>query len=90
YSFTDGLKEIGCTTILIAETRGGKTDFSAFGVEEFVADAVIALYFTPPHRSIFVRKMRGTDHSKTIHPFDITAEGVTIHPKDEIMWEAIK
>jgi len=90
FKFSEGLKEIGCTTLLIAETRGGKTDFSAFGVEEFLADGVIALYFTPPNRSIFVRKMRGTNHSKTVHPFEITKKGVEVKAKDEVIWDAIK
>ncbi|MFH1587427.1 MAG: ATPase domain-containing protein [Candidatus Diapherotrites archaeon] len=90
YRFTNALKDLDCTTILTSETMGGRMQFSAFGVEEFVADGVIALYFTPPHRSVFVRKMRGTDHSKTVHPFEITSEGIKISPKDEIMWEAIK
>ncbi len=90
YQFTDSLKEMGCTTMLIAETKGKRDEFSAFGVEEFVSDGVVALYFTPPHRSIFIRKMRGTDHSKTVHPFKISKRGLEISPKDEILWEAIK
>lgn len=90
YRFTDGLKDIGTTTLLIAETKGGRKSFSAFGVEEFVADGVIALYFSPPNRSIFIRKMRGTNHSKSPHPFQITGEGIVINPKDNILWESIK
>jgi KaiC/GvpD/RAD55 family RecA-like ATPase len=90
YEFVDGLKELGCTTLLISETKGDRLSFSAFGVEEFVADGVIALYFTPPHRSVFVRKMRGTNHSKSVHPFEISSKGIAINPKDKIMWEAIK
>ncbi|MFH1696749.1 MAG: ATPase domain-containing protein [Candidatus Diapherotrites archaeon] len=90
YRFTDALKNLNCTTMLISETKGRRTDFSAFGVEEFVADGVLALYFTPPHRSVFVRKMRGTNHSKSPHPFEITTQGLIIRAKDEIMWEAIK
>jgi KaiC/GvpD/RAD55 family RecA-like ATPase len=34
--------------------------------------------------------MRGTDHSKSLHPFEITKKGIEINPKDEIMWDAIK
>jgi KaiC/GvpD/RAD55 family RecA-like ATPase len=90
YRFANALKDIGCTTIITAETRGGRENFSAFGVEEFVSDAVIALYFTPPHRSVFVRKMRGTNHSKSVHPFEITASGVEVKPHDEVLWSAIK
>jgi KaiC/GvpD/RAD55 family RecA-like ATPase len=90
FKFSDGLKELGCTTMLIAETKGGRTDFSAFGVEEFIVDGVIALYFTPPNRSIFVRKMRGTNHDKKVHPIEIVKNGLAVKPKDEVMWDAIK
>ncbi len=90
FEFADALKNLGCTTIMIAETKGGKMDFSAFGVEEFLADAVVSLYFVPPNRSIFIRKMRGTNHSKTAHPFNINEEGIEIKSRDEIIWEAIK
>jgi len=90
YSFADSLKNLDCTTILIAETKGGKTDFSAFGVEEFIVDGVVSLYFVPPNRSIFVRKMRGTNHSKSPHAFNISELGIEVKPRDEVMWEAIK
>ncbi len=90
YEFVDRLKELNCTTMLISEVSGNKHQFSAFGVEEFVADGVVALYFTPPHRSVFVRKMRGTNHSKSVHPFEITGKGIDIKSKDTILWEAIK
>jgi len=90
FKFTDGLKDLDCTTLLTAETKGGKTEFSAFGIEEFIADGVIALYFTPPNRSIFVRKMRGTAHDKNVHPFEITGEGIVVKPREQVLWEAIK
>ncbi len=90
FDFLDQLKDLNCTTLFTSETRGDKTQFSAYGVEEFVADGVIALYFVPPNRSIFVRKMRGTGHSATLHPFEITDSGILIKPKEQVMWEAIK
>ena len=90
FKFADGLKELDCTTIFTSETKSEKTAFSAYGVEEFMADGVIVLYFTPPNRSIFVRKMRGTNHSKTVHPFEITQNGIVIKPKEQVLWEAIK
>lgn len=90
YAFADSIKDLGCTTLLIVETKGGKTDFSAFGVEEFIADGVIAMYFYPPNRSVFVRKLRGTKHSKSVHAFNITDLGIEVKPRDEILWEALK
>ena len=90
FEFVDRLKNLGCTTILTTETRGGRREFSAFGVEEFIADSVIALYFTPPHRSIFIKKMRGTNHSKIPHPFEITSRGIVVNAQDRVLWESIK
>jgi len=90
FKFADGLKELDCTTIFTAETKSARDVFSAYGVEEFMADGVIVLYFTPPNRSIFIRKMRGTNHSKNVHPFDITHNGIVVKPKQQVLWEAIK
>lgn len=90
FKFSDKLKTFGCTTILTAETPPSKTSFSAFGVEEFVVDGVIALYFSPPNRSLFVRKMRGTTHDSNPHPLTITSQGIVINPRDSIIWDAIK
>lgn len=91
FEFVNRLKETGCTTLLTSEIAGEKRNkFSAFGVEEFVVDGVVALYFTPPNRSIFVRKMRGTNHTKTVHAFDIVETGIEVRPKDEILWGALR
>ena len=90
FTFLDHLKTFGCTTILTSETPPERDKFSAFGVEEFVSDGIIALYFTPPNRNIFVRKMRGTDHSKNAHPLDIGPGGFSVNPADKILWSAIK
>jgi KaiC/GvpD/RAD55 family RecA-like ATPase len=90
FQFSDRLKSLGCTSLLTSETAPTKTSFSAYGVEEFVADGILASYFTPPNRSIFVRKMRGTQHSKNPHPLDIGEGGISINPRDNILWEAIK
>ncbi|MBN1941644.1 MAG: AAA family ATPase [Candidatus Diapherotrites archaeon] len=91
FRFVDYLKELGCTTILTSEVSNAKTQLSAFGVEEFVTDGIISLFFTPPYRSIFVRKMRGTAHDQHIHPFEITArKGIYVKPKETVLWEAIK
>jgi KaiC/GvpD/RAD55 family RecA-like ATPase len=95
FEFANRLKETGCTTLLTSEIPKENRDnigykFSAYGVEEFVADGVVGLYFTPPNRSIFVRKMRGTNHSKSVHAFDIAENGIEIHPKDEMLWGALR
>ncbi len=89
YNFANGLKDIGCTTLMTSETGQDKNQYSAFGVEAYIADAVVALYFTPPHRSIFIRKMRHTEHSKNVHPIEIGKNGICTNPKETILWEAV-
>jgi len=90
FKLCDKLKTFGCTTLLTSETQSNKNVFSAFGVEEFVVDGVMALYFSPPNRSLFVRKMRGTSHDKNPHPLEITQKGIMVNPRDNIIWDAIK
>lgn len=90
FKFADRLKNIGCTTMLTSETQSSKNYFSAYGVEEFVSDGIIAMYLTPPNRSIFVRKMRGTNHDKDPHPLEINDSGISVNPRDKVIWEAIK
>ncbi len=90
YYLLDKLKELGVTTVLTAGAPDDRMKFSTFGVEEFVADGVIRLYFIPPHRAIFIRKMRGTRHSNRVHPLAITEKGIQVYSHDEILWEALR
>jgi len=60
---------------------------SSYGVEEFVCDGIIVLYYlqaqTEFTRSILVWKMRASNHSRKIHPFKITNNGIKIYPREE-------
>jgi len=88
---SDRLKELDVTSIFTSGTKeNSKTEFSTFGVEEFIIDGVIRLYFIPPRRAVFIRKMRGTHHSHRVHPMNITEKGIMINAHDEILWEALK
>jgi len=90
FKLADGLKTFGCTTLLTSETQPTRDTFSSFGVEEFVVDGVVALYFSPPNRSLFVRKMRGTQHDANPHPFLIGNTGVSVNARDNIIWDSIR
>lgn len=88
---SDRLKELDVTSVFTSGTKeSSKTEFSTFGVEEFLVDGVLRLYFIPPRRAVFVRKMRGTHHSHRIHPMTITEKGLEINANDEILWEALR
>lgn len=90
YLLIDELRKLSCTTLLTVETGPGKNDVSRFGVEEYLVDGIIQLFFMPPHRMMFVRKMRGTAHDKKVHPLTIDDCGLSINPREEVLWEALQ
>jgi KaiC/GvpD/RAD55 family RecA-like ATPase len=73
-SINSRLKNAGLTTILITEIPedGGPRTSSAHGVESYVADGAINMYYTTmgmeSGRNMIIRKMRGTAHSEDVHP----------------------
>ena len=84
----NSLSALGCTSILISETKEGSMDLSRYGIEEFVVDGVIVLYlvrqgskFVP---GITIRKMRGTNHDKEIRYYQITDKGIMIYPEERM------
>ena len=81
------LRKLGCTSILISETLPMQNALSRFGVEEFVTDNVIVLYYnrTPSQfsRAMAIWKMRGSKHSNKIHPYTITDTGIKVFPDEE-------
>ena len=82
------LKRLGCTSLLISEVPEGSKRISSFGVEEFVADGIIILYYFKEEgfftRALCVRKMRATNHDTGIHPIQITSNGIVVFPKERI------
>jgi circadian clock protein KaiC len=84
------LKHMGCTILMISEVpevpfEQAATVFSRYGVEEFVADGLITLYFRPEgmtrERYLEVRKMRGVHHKIGVFPFEIAENGIVIKPR---------
>lgn len=76
------VKNLGCTTIAISQVTKG---ISLYGVEEFVSDGVIKMYYLRTHssftRALTIRKMRTTNHSMNIHPVEIREpEGIVVYP----------
>lgn len=80
------LRKLNCTSILISEILPKQEALSRFGVEEFVTDGVIVLYYTRTgsqfSRAITIWKMRSSKHSSKLHPYRITEKGVIIYPKE--------
>jgi len=80
--FIDRLKDLNITAILTGAIPEGQVALSTSGIVEFLTDSVIVLDFVPIaeqfKRTTTIRKMRRTDHSVLIHPFDITKNGIKI------------
>jgi KaiC/GvpD/RAD55 family RecA-like ATPase len=75
-------EETGTTTFLVTETEEAPTKYSRTGMEEFLADGVIVMYYTKVRdtrvRAIELLKLRGTRHMSKLVPFHITDKGVEI------------
>ncbi|MCC7571890.1 MAG: AAA family ATPase [Candidatus Methanofastidiosum sp.] len=87
------LTETKATSILITEIINGH-GYSRFGYEEFITRGVITMHLVEGEkamprmaeykRSIFIRKMRETNHKIKQYPFSISKEGIVVYPQGEI------
>ncbi len=91
YDLGEMLRRIDVTPLISTERLVGAKELSRFGIEEFVVDGVIVLFYTKTgtqfSRSLTIWKMRGTAHSEKIHPFQITPQGIVVYPREEIFAE---
>ena len=79
---TEHLRQLGVTTVLTGEIGETSEGLSGSGIIEYLVDSVIRLDFVPVSedykRTITIRKMRRTNHSTLIHPFEMTPKGLKI------------
>ena len=81
------LRKLNCTAMLVSEIVHGKTGLSRYGVEEFVSDSVVVLYYERLQsyfsRAVQVWKLRGSTHSEKLHPYEIGSQGIVINQLEE-------
>ena len=81
------LEILGLTSLLTCEIID-ESQTSRFGVETFVTEGTVLMHYKQTDnvrtRSVEIFKMRGTNHSQTIHPYEITTNGIVVHPKEEV------
>ncbi len=81
------LRKLKCTSVLTSEILPSQKSLSRFGVEEFITDNIIVLYYLRSEsqysRSITVWKTRGSEHSQKLHPYKIIKKGFVVYPKEE-------
>ena len=82
-AFFDIVRKWNCTTLLTVQQTPNKKD-KGISYIEFEADSVIFLYYTSTgskrQRFLEILKMRGTDHSKELHVFEIGKKGIRVGP----------
>ncbi len=88
FNLSSVLRKLNCTSMIISEiVHGTEPRLSRYGVEEFVADTVIVLYYerinSVFNRSMQVWKLRGSPHSLRLHPYVIDKRGITIDSESE-------
>jgi len=86
--FSSLLKELDATVLFVTEIPEDSQALSRYGVEEFIVDGVVVLYFSRVGglrvRGIEVRKMRGTSHKEGIFPMKIGESGVVVFPSRKL------
>jgi KaiC/GvpD/RAD55 family RecA-like ATPase len=87
FNLSNILRKLNCTSVLSSEIVPGSSGISRYGVEEFVTDGVIVMYYeriaSTFSRAVQVWKMRGSSHSEKLHPYKIDPEGIRIYPEEE-------
>ena len=81
-SLMNNLRELNVTAVLTGTVPETSEGLSGGGIIEYLVDTVVKLEFMPVaeehKRTLSIRKMRRTDHSVMVMPFDITPEGLKI------------
>lgn len=87
FALAAACRETGATTVLTAEADPLHPEVSRDGLSEYVADGVLLLGYrtgADGHRvglSLRVLKMRRTAHVRTVQPYSIGSNGMTVDAK---------
>lgn len=80
--FVENMKTFGVTSLLTGTIPETSEALSGKGIIEYIVDSIIKLNLIPVteefKRTLLIRKMRRTDHSTLVHPFEITKDGIKI------------
>ncbi|RLI98555.1 MAG: KaiC domain-containing protein [Candidatus Aenigmatarchaeota archaeon] len=83
YNLSRILRKLNCTAMIVSEiVHGTEPRISRYGVEEFVSDSVIVMYYeridSVFNRAMQVWKLRGSSHSQKLHPYNISKKGIFV------------
>jgi KaiC domain protein len=85
FRFIEIMRDEECTFILTSETKENSSYTSKYALIEYMADTVILLRYVRPtklaevHPAVEVAKMRGSDHSRGIKPYELLRDQVQVY-----------
>ncbi len=88
YNFFAELRKMSVTSLVVSEMHLGDNKYGKYGVEDFLADAIIHLDFRKEkdmlERYLGIVKMRYTNHDLQYYPLLYNKDGFVIYTKAEI------
>jgi KaiC domain protein len=91
FALSQMIKKAGATCVMTAEVSDENPLASRDGLVEYVADGVIALRYREKEDkgelqlSLRVVKMRRTEHSRKIRPYEISKNGIVVHSSADML-----
>lgn len=91
FNLSQMIKKCGATCLMTAEVNDSNPLASRDGLAEYVADGVVSLRYIEKESkselqlSLRIIKMRRTNHSRKITPYQITGKGIVVHEGSEIL-----
>ncbi len=90
FNFAEKIREYKITVVLTSEINMNNSNYSRFGLIEYIADGVIILRqvrqsdLRAVQTVIEVSKMRRIDHSRDIKPYMVSKNGIVVHSEAEV------
>ncbi|MDD3407954.1 MAG: KaiC domain-containing protein [Methanomicrobium sp.] len=90
FRFIEMMSKLECTILLTSETEQNQNYSSRYGLVEYLSDTVIVLRYIRPsdlsevHTALEVVKMRRSNHSREIKPYEITEDRVNVYSEASV------
>ncbi|MBP2133598.1 KaiC domain protein [Methanomicrobium sp. W14] len=90
FRFVEMMENLECTTLLTSETEQNNNYTSRYGLVEYLSDTVIVLMYIRPsdlsevHTALEVVKMRRSNHSREIKPYEIQEDRVNVYSEASV------
>ncbi|MDD3977424.1 KaiC domain-containing protein [Methanomicrobium antiquum] len=90
FRFIEMMSNLDCTLLLTSETEQNNNYSSRYGLVEYLSDTVIVLMYIRPsdlsevHTALEVVKMRRSNHSREIKPYEIQEDKVNVYSEASV------